>query len=208
MYAQGGLVAQQKLIRQRREAGGQDHRTAFCFGRQAVVLGNGIKLALIDSIAQVLQLGPGLVIMGDLDIAKGHRSMIALQAKGSAGPFLLAEGAPGGAAQLQVFMQQHPIHLHTQQPGVFGFGTAGIEAGCLIGDLQFLPQAWSLAYILPGGIAFVSPLAFGLTLVPAFVDASVICKGRGSMAPAVFQLHLIESLQVNAGVGSFGHHVF
>ena len=138
-----------------------------------------------------------------LDVAESNSTVVALDKNGAKGYFFLIERATGWQWNFQILMYGYPIDDHVMQTGIFGFIALGVKTGCLKGNFHVLPQAGCFGRVGQGCFAHVD---FARGTFPVAVDSAEVAELGRFYAPAIEQLYLIAPLQVDARVGTFGHH--
>ena len=142
-------------------------------------------------------------IVGDqVEIAKRHRAMVALDHQRGGGDLVIADRAAGRPADFQVLVDGYAVDFHGQEPGVPALIAGGVEPGRLERNAKILPEPRRLAGVDPRRRAF----ELGAVLAPPLVDAAAVGEFGPRCAPTVQQLHLVATLQIDAGVRSPGHH--
>ena len=138
-----------------------------------------------------------------LDVAESYCAVVALDEDGAKGHFFLIERATGWQWNLQVLVHRYSIDNHVVQAGIFDFVALGIKSGCLKGNFHVLPQAGRFCCVGQGCFAHVD---FARGAFPVAVNAAKVAVLGRFYPPAVEQLDLIAPLQVDARVGTLGHH--
>src|SRR5574340_1555325 len=138
----------------------------------------------------------------DVDVAVRDRAVIALQHDRVQRRFGDVEAGARGAVHFHVLLHEQAVVEHPDEARVFGLFAAGVEAWRVEPDVIRLPFARRARCVAHGRGATHAPL-----VDPAVVDAAAVRRRHRSLrSPAIEDLHLVETLQVNAGVRALGEH--
>ncbi len=140
------------------------------------------------------------------DGAQRDGTVISLDHQRTRRRFVVERRRARRSGQLDVLVYDVPIQSHSLHPRVVRLAAALVEAGGPEVDLKVLPEPGCPSGVDARRHAVEAFTAFLTPLVPPLVDSADVAKAGIADAPAVEELYLVASLQIDARIRACGHH--